>query len=272
MGIKREEQLLKKQKKTILIVIASLVAFAVLYGIISLIDFDKMFNKNDDATNNENIYFYNEDLSKYPSEDETYMEYDQTVTYASGLHGTVITETVLNEKEALNRGEAFYLLYNLIDYIKSGNYEAYNSCFSSTYFSDPNATVQGKFTKQKIYNITITEISKIDKNGHTEYTYSIDYFIRHNDGSLRNDMGSDCSKTQYFILSDKTGNEILIDTMYTLNYEILPEKEQLPLKYIVFIAITIILVVFVAFITINKIKINKNVKDKNAISNNIKKI
>ena len=69
----------------------------------------------------------------------------------------------------------------------------------------------------------ITEVSvtdKMDDTGATykEYYYTLEYMIRHNNGSLRNDMGSDCVKAQHLILSEKYSDEMLIDKMYTIDY------------------------------------------------------
>lgn len=218
---KREKEQLKKQKKTIIIVIISLVTFAILYYLISIINFDGLFNNTKgNNTTTDNIYFYDESLSKYPSEDEWYTkEAYKNIEFFYSRGSTVFSETILTDEDAIARGEAFYLLYNLIEYIKAGDYENYNSCFSTYYFS--HNQLQGKFTKQKIYDIKITEIqteSKSDGNkSFIEYTYSIEYRIRHNNGSLRNDIGSDQIKKQYVKLSDRNGIGVLIDNIYTMN-------------------------------------------------------
>lgn len=216
---RREKDKLKKQKKIILIVIASLVAFAVLYYLISLVDFDALFSQNPGSDDHiEEIYFYDESLSKYPSEDEWYMtEAYREIEFYFGT-GTVFSETILTDSDAIARGEAFYLLYNLINYIKAGNNEAYNSCFSTYYFK--TNSYQPKFTKQKIYDIKITELPSETKSANgvsfIVYNYTIEYRIRHNNGSLRKDIGSNQSRKQYVELSNRTGQGVLIDNIYTI--------------------------------------------------------
>ena len=216
---KREREKIQKQKKIIIIVMVSLVLFAIAYYLITLIDFDSMFDtsKNEDVEN-KNIYFYDESLSKYPSEDEWYMqEMYKEIEFYYGT-GTVFSESILTDEDAIERGDAFYLLFNLIGYIKAGNHEGYNSCFSSYYFN--SHSYQSKFTRQKLYDIKITELPEETKSSggvtYIEYNYTIEYKIRHNNGSLRKDIGSDQSKKQYVKLSNRTGAGILIDNIFTI--------------------------------------------------------
>ena len=110
------------------------------------------------------------------------------------------------------------LLYNLVEYIKRGDCENYNNCFSSYYFS--NHERQDEFTKQKIYDIIITELppqtKTADGKTFTEHSFTLEYRIRHNNGSLRRDVGSNQSKKQYVKISERMGEGLLIDDIYTL--------------------------------------------------------
>lgn len=210
---------LKNQKRTILIIMAALVIFVGLYFILSNIDFKKLFSQNDSFNSNKPIYFYDEELSKNIFQDEKYMELDRTINFAKKSWGT--SETVFNDDEAVKCGPAFNTIYHMVGYIISGNHEGYNSCFSKNYYR--YTTPVGRFTKQKLYNIVITEITTTDKvdedgNPYVEYYYTLEYMIRHNNGSLRNDMGSDCVKTQHLYLSESESGEVLIDKMFTINY------------------------------------------------------
>ena len=207
---------LKKQKKTILIVFFCLVGFVALYCLLSMVDWQAIFKK-DDGSKPQNIYFYKEELSDNLYADEEYMKLDRSVNFkkeSTGWSDTITEEDLTSYNEAVN------LIYSLVEYSIMGNVEAYNGCFSPIYYSQ--AAPKERFTKQKLYNITITEISvktQTDKNGesYTEYHYKLEYMIRHNNGSLRNDVGSDGIKPLYLYLSDRSG-EVLIDTLYTLNY------------------------------------------------------
>lgn len=207
---------IKKQKKAIIVTFICLIGFVIIYSIIAMIDWSSIFfNVPEDS--DEYIYFYDEKLSQDLDSDEIYMGYDRTINLlieASGISETITDEDRTSYNEAIN------LLYDMIEYMIIGNAEGYNSCFSDIYYS--NTEPKSRFTKQKIYNITIIEVSQSEKkdedgNSYTEYYYKLDYMIRHNNGSLRKDVGSDGIKTQHVILSDRSG-EVLIDTVYTLNY------------------------------------------------------
>ena len=218
-----KETTAKKQKKILIIVMASLLAFVAIYYAIAAIDFDKLFgidkgSQNGDGT--ETIYFYDESLSKNIFQDEEYMAKNRSITFANVAWGT--SETLLDEDDAVTAGPAANLIYNMLGYILTGNHDGYNSCFSDFYYQN-GGELQGRFTQQKIYNITISEVSvtdKTDENGsvYKEYYYTLEYMIRHNNGSLRDDMGSDCIKTQHLYLSERYSNEVLIDKIYTMTY------------------------------------------------------
>ena len=214
---------MKKQKRAIIIVMAALVAFVAIYFIVSMIDFDKLFEDDNSKKDNDYIYFYDESLSENILKDEEYLCLNRKVTFASAAWGT--SHTILDQNDAAREGEAMNLMYYLIGYIMSGNKDGYNSCFSSEYYK--SAEPVGRFTQQKIYNIVVTEVSKTEKtdsdgNTYVEYYYTLEYMIRHNNGSLRNDMGSDCIKAQHIYLSDRYVeeglDEVLIDKMFTINY------------------------------------------------------
>lgn len=220
MGNKQEntkiKNQLKKQKRTILIVFLCLVGFVALYCLLSMVDWQAIFNKEEPASP-QNIYFYSEELSENLYSDEEYMSLDRSINLkkeSTGWSDTITEEDLTSYNEAVN------LIYSFIEYSIIGNVEAYNGCFSPIYYSQ--AAPKERFTKQKLYNITITEISittKSDQSGasYTEYHYKLEYMIRHNNGSLRDDVGSDGIKPLYLYLSDRSG-EVLIDTLYTLNY------------------------------------------------------
>jgi hypothetical protein len=215
----RDSEKLKKQKKAIIITAICLTGFILLYFVISAIDWSGLFANNgrDDNNGDNGIYFYDESLSYDLSTDDIYMGYDRTINLKN--ESTGITNTI-TDKDIASHGEAVSLLYNFIEYMISGNVEAYNSCFSQTYYK--NNSPKNYFTKQKLYSITIIDVSsteKRDENGkfYNEYYFALDYKIRHNNGSLRGDVESDAIKRQHIILTDKSG-EILIDYLYTINY------------------------------------------------------
>ena len=202
-----KETKLKKQKKTILIIFLCLVGFVAIY--FSVYCISSLFPKY--VVNEHDIYFYDESYSQGDiTKDETYMGLDRGIKYKN--ESTGVTVSIL-EKDLDGYNDAINLLYNMVEHMIMGDAEAYNNCFSPIYFSTESA--KNRFTKQKLYNITIVETSITEKkdadgNSYVEYYYKLDYMIRHNNGSLRNDVGSDSIKSQHIYLSDRSG-EVLID-------------------------------------------------------------
>ena len=131
----RDSEKLKKQKKAIIITAICLTGFIFLYFIISAIDWSALLSNNGHGSNNsdQNIYFYDESLSYDLSTDDIYMGYDRTINLK--IESTGISTTV-TDKDIASHGEAVSLLYNFIEYMISGNAEAYNSCFSPTYYKN----------------------------------------------------------------------------------------------------------------------------------------
>ena len=89
----------------------------------------------------------------------------------------------------------------------AGDHDAYNDCFSKEYLLTNGYA--DEFTMQKIYGIVIQKYSVTAKSGdggiYNEYVYTLDYKIMENDGTLRRDIGSDMSRTQYITVTDRTG-------------------------------------------------------------------
>ena len=200
---------INKQKKTILIVFLCMIAVIVLYFAVYFIS--SLFPKY--TVNEHAIFFYDEKYSMGDiTKDEGYMNLNRIINFKK--ESTNVTVSIL-EEDRTQYNEAVNLIYSMVEYMIAGNVEAYNGCFSPIYFS--NQSAKDRFTKQKLYNITITEVSITEKkdehgNSYTEYYYKLDYMIRHNNGSLRNDIGSDEIRSQHVYLSGRSG-ELLIDKL-----------------------------------------------------------
>ncbi len=200
---------LKKQKRIISIVFLSLIGFVILYLAVYWIS--SLFPKY--TVDEYEIYFYDEKYSMGDiTKDETYMGKNRIINFKNVNSGVTVS---VPEEDRTHYNEAVNLLYSMVEYMIMGNAEAYNGCFSPIYFETNSP--EDYFTKQKIYDITIVEVSeteKQDENGnvYTEYYYMLEYYIRHNNGSLRTDVGSDEMRPQHVYLSDRSGN-VLIDKL-----------------------------------------------------------
>ena len=104
------------------------------------------------------------------------------------------------------------MLFLHIHDIIEGNCEAYDSYFSEEYLKENRRTE--RFTKQKLYNIDIIFLSaqESEDGRYTTYEFAVEYMIHKNNGTFRRDLGSDCTKKQHFVLTDRSGR-LLIESI-----------------------------------------------------------
>lgn len=140
--------------------------------------------------------------------DPEYLALDRSVSLKLGNQTVTIDDGYRSENGTIE----FMLKY--LNCIIAGDYNSYKNFFSKLYFETEN--VPEIFTMQRVYEITVeyiseTAVTESNKN-YTEYRLSLDYKINRNNGTLRNDMGSDCIRTQYFLITDREGS-LMIDTI-----------------------------------------------------------
>lgn len=78
--------------------------------------------------------------------------------------------------------------------------ETYNSLFTENYYKTEKP--REFFAPQMIYGITL---EKLAENDDGTYVYDVTYAIYRNDGTFRNDIGSDAFKTLIFTLAPEEG-------------------------------------------------------------------
>ena len=142
--------------------------------------------------------------------DRTYSDYDKTIYYYDPQTG--ITEGI-DENKYNDYGPCVQLLANFVAAMMNGDSDQYNTFFSELYFRSNEP--QEAFSMQKLYEIQVSPYSKTEKTGedgrkYTEYIYALQYKIRKNNGSLRDDMDSDGLRPQYILITDREGS-LLID-------------------------------------------------------------
>lgn len=179
--------------------------------------------------------------------DPDYLALDRSVSLKQG------NQTVVIDPEYRSENGTIEFMLEYLSCIICGDYEGYKDFFSRLYFETEN--VPEIFTMQRVYQTTIefiseTPIAESNKN-YTEYRLSLDYKINRNNGTLRNDMGSDCFRTQYFLITDREG-VLKIDTIKSFDIvQDIPSKTNFEAVYI---GCTIILIVGAVIIVIKKRK------------------
>lgn len=157
--------------------------------------------------------FYTPDYNYNIFDDEEYLAKNLFMTYTSET-GESYTIT---DENYIKHGVGPVFFDNFFKILQYGEHEAYNDLFTAEYYKS-NKKI-GNFTMQRVYNKQVAFISEsIQNEGEAdEYsilTYRVNYCIMKNDGTFRTDIGSDMSRTQYFVLYyDKNNTEMKINSI-----------------------------------------------------------
>lgn len=211
----------RKLKRNMIIVIACMVVFAVVaIPLISLLESLQQGSEPEETQKAppSSIIFATPDYEYDIMQDDDYLQLNRRIYYSDARSG--MTEE-LTDKNITGYGPAAVLLREYVNAVIAGDADAYNALFSDNYFAshDPEAP----FTMQRLYDIKLTKVNEsqmVDERGkYTQYEFEVEYKIRLNDGTFRTDIGHDESKKQYFILSDSTSEDVLIDQILDYNYK-----------------------------------------------------
>ncbi len=149
--------------------------------------------------------FYPTDYDLDVTADETYMGLDRYVYFKNGNETIAITD---GDYAAYNPAVAFFGTY--FETVIAGDHETYNTFFSEPYYQTHEP--MHEFAPQMLYDIRIEMLSQDHQNdGSTLYAFNVEYKIHRNDGTFRNDIGSDASKKLYFELYEDRDGLVQID-------------------------------------------------------------
>ena len=194
----------------------SIVIFLTIGLVIFVLTFFAIYLLGNERTNNRvpkyDFIFHEIDFDTDILLDPEYLALDRSVSLKLGNQTVTIDDGYRSENGTIE----FMIEY--LNCIIGGDYNSYKNFFSQLYFETEN--VPEIFTMQRVYETTIeiigeTAVTESNKN-YTEYRLSLDYKINRNDGTLRNDMGSDCFRTQYFLITNREGS-LKIDTIKTFD-------------------------------------------------------
>lgn len=204
----------KNKKKARRAVIILICIMAVL-GIVSLIllHLEPKLTESEAASSDKDsvgMYGSGQSYIYYPADEDIdpsalndYLGLDRGIYYTHGAETVVIDE---DKTDNLSDDVKFFIKY--FTAVKDGDYTAYNSMFTEDYYKTNEPYYS--FTKQMLYDINIEKLSEDTSGADTVYEYNVSYKIFRNNGTFRNDIGSDGSKTLYFqLISD--GENILIN-------------------------------------------------------------
>lgn len=128
-------------------------------------------------------------------------DYQKELLYITYTANEMLSTTITDENfEELDKNLVFFNEY--FECLKAGDFERYDTFFTKSYFEENEHTdLSFGFTKQRIYDIYITRTSSgYEEDGNVYRTYEVKYKIMKNDGTFRNDIGSDEQRPQYITL------------------------------------------------------------------------
>lgn len=208
------------KKKMLLVIGIVLVLMLVMVLLISVLESWLAKAENEQPTHGtpQTIIFHSPNYEEDITKDAHYMGLDRQIYYADLQTGVTIS---LSEATYAEQGEAVELLCHMIESIIAGDHETYNTFFSEQYLEREGE--KDMFTAQKLYCITITELSSEDvqteEGKYEQYTFSLEYMICQNNGTFRTDVGSDAIRKQAVVVTNREGR-MLIDVVsgYTYSY------------------------------------------------------
>ncbi len=204
------EELRKRVSKTTKIVIFTALGI-VAAGILFLLILNWILPKNKGDETDKKIYFY-------PVSDENifesaeYLGLDRSVYYCDNSTGyNTIIEPITDEDRSKFPAEVQFLEVYLMSII-SGDNGTYRSLFSEAYLKENTLPT---FTQQMLYRICIYRVgNETDANGRELSVYRLEYMIRRNNGTFRQDVESDAIRPQFVVLSKTENNSFLIENVY----------------------------------------------------------
>lgn len=181
-------------------------------------------------------YFYDPDYETDILSLPEYTDgYDRTFYYYVGASGNPLYEDNCNAY-----GEEVALLYRMLDAILRGDAAAYNSCFTQGYLDAYGA--KDRFTMQKIYNVKLENKGTPEGEGGAR-CFKLTYCIYKNDGTFRDDIGSDAFREQYIYVVTEGGSAKISNIAYNLgnfNQRKIWEDEMMIYVWIIAIALAVI--------------------------------
>ncbi|MCQ2427613.1 MAG: hypothetical protein MJ137_04330 [Clostridia bacterium] len=211
----------KTRNKRIVITAAAIgLAFIILYYGITAVGnaIKKKIEADKEKDKPSHIIFFAPDYDEDIEKDTGYIDLDRNFYFEDPSYGTKYaydTDTLDEVSESYRT-----CVRTVTDFLMSairGDTEGVNSCFSDYYLKN-GGKLKDKVAPQKLYDIVISYDGEPDgafpNTGETR-AFWVEYKIRMNNGTFRNDMGSNCVRKEYVCVSVREGKgEIDFLTVY----------------------------------------------------------
>ncbi len=201
-----------RKKKTLLlvwiVVILVLGAFSAI-----LLSRPELFDKESGSqkvTGSNGFYdfFYEADFSLELEDYESYPEYLELDRYLYYKNGGETVGIIDENRDSFGDEVLFFEEY--FKTLIAGDNEAYNGLFTDSYLDYYGE--KEPFTPQMVYGMQIEQVLEKEEGGVLTFGFDVDYMIFQNNGTFRNDIYSDASRTMYIEINDASG-EFKIDVL-----------------------------------------------------------
>ncbi len=202
-------------------------------------------NNTPEVNQGNTIIFHEADYEYDIFEDDNYLELDRNVRFENTHNGLTveIVDDNLNDVPSDIRA-SFSVINEFVKYAIEGKHEKLNALFSDEYI-DADGELKMNFTMQQLYNIKITYINdattETDGYSYPSQDFWLEYMIRKNNGTFRNDMPSDCIKKEYVRITNRNGN-YRIDVLSPYK-TVAPQRQQTDTGTIISIAAVSLIVI-----------------------------
>ncbi len=202
-----------KRKKILKAILIFSVAVLVLYAVFMLFDPEtrlQRFLEKEAEDNREEIELYPLDDELNTPDNEEYLEKDSRMFYHDPFEGVTYS---IEEETLLQESAEVQFFYEYFAAIREGDDVAYAALFSTSYDGD----IAEDFTQQLLYDITVYP----QTSGGSIVSYRVEYRIFRNNGSFRDDVGSDTIRPLLIEL-ERVGNSLKIKSVSTYTSHLMP--------------------------------------------------
>ncbi len=201
----------QKNKKIVKIALICCAVIVVLYLATMTLNPEALVDRwfhGDENKAPQNIQFYPVDEDLDILSDPEYLEYDHRVFFYDSDSGATYS---VEEEDLPTLDPTIRFFHEYFQTIILGDEEAYADCFVSDY-EEP---LPDNFTMQMVYDIYVQPYVS-EETG--ENTFRVEYKIHKNNGTFRNDMGSDVSRALLFVLQDQGSTYLIEEIVPFTNY------------------------------------------------------
>lgn len=149
------------------------------------------------------------DIFKY----DEYLECNRVVMLKDRNSG--VSQSI-DDNTYKSQGEGVAIVYEMLQAIMAGDAEAYNSIVAESV-----GHYEG-FTQQQLYEMIITRESQETVQGNNgsyyEYVFTVEYKIRENNGSFKNNLPSDTSRPFTVVVNNSSGDMQIVSIAEPLIY------------------------------------------------------